>query len=87
MGWRTQSKRSRTFRRPLLSVARFRKHSLATTLAIVILAIGLFGLLILLWVEFTDPELLESAAAQSALEAANVCGALGRLSNKLSNSC
>jgi len=67
---REQSKRSRAPRRPLLSVARFRTHSLETTLGFALLVFGLVGVLILLWLEFTNPKLLESAVSRSLPEAA-----------------
>jgi hypothetical protein len=59
MRLRMQSNRSRAFRRPLLSVSRFLNNGLTMTLVVVILAIGVIGLLILVWLEFTNPALLD----------------------------
>jgi hypothetical protein len=69
---REQSKRSRPSCRPLISVARFRTNSLSTTLGFALLVFGVAGVVILLWLEFTHPKLLESAVSRFPPEAAKV---------------
>jgi hypothetical protein len=57
----SKPKLPRYSRPPLFSVARFGRLRLATTLVIAAALIGLIGMLILLWLEFTNPRLLDSA--------------------------
>ena len=67
-----KSKQSRITHPPVLSVVRFRTHSAVTTLTLIILILGLFGVGILLWLEFTNPKLLESAVTQFENKTASV---------------
>jgi hypothetical protein len=62
-----QTKRSSASRPPFFSVARFGKKGFATTFTIIILAIGILGLLTLLWLEFTNPALLDRQRRDSQL--------------------
>jgi hypothetical protein len=50
---------------------------MATTLGLALLVFGLVGVLILLWLEFTHPKLLESAISRFPPEAAKVADEAG----------